>query len=266
MPVCRVERTGDYTTMSNHHLRNMEISLKAKGLLSVMLSLPDNWDYTIKGLSIINKEGLDSIRSTIHELELAGYVERHRIRDAQGRYRTAEYIIREKPISPMSGNPTLDSSVQVVPTQDNSTQISKEEIIKDKSKTDLSMTHSFFRAQGVEGMNGNEVRNRIKRQIEYECMAERYDKRKLDELVEIMLDVAMSQGSTIRIGKNQEFPREYVQERFSRINALHIERVMDGISDNLVPVRSTKAYLMAVLFNSISTIEHYYSIQAKTEF
>ena len=128
------------------------------------------------------------------------------------------------------------------------------------------MTHSFFRAQGAEGMNGNEVRNRIKRQIEYECMAERYDKRKLDELVEIMLDVAMSQGNTIRIGKDQEFPREHVQERFSRINALHIERVMDGISDNLVPVRSTKAYLMAVLFNSVSTIEHYYSIQANTEF
>ena len=115
MAVCRVERTGDYTTMSNHHLRNMEISLKAKGLLSVMLSLPDNWDYTIKGLSIINKEGLDSIRSTIHELELAGYVERQRIRDAKGRFRTAEYIIREKPVSPMSGNPTLVVSAQEIP-------------------------------------------------------------------------------------------------------------------------------------------------------
>ena len=119
--------------MSNHHLRNMEISLKAKGLLSVMLSLPDNWDYTIKGLSIINKEGLDSIRSTIHELELAGYVERKRTRDLRGRFHTSEYIIREKPVSPVSGNPTLDVPTQVPPMSGNPTQISKEVIKKDKS-------------------------------------------------------------------------------------------------------------------------------------
>ena len=266
MAVCRVERTGDYTTMSNHHLRNMEISLKAKGLLSVMLSLPDNWDYTIKGLSIINKEGLDSIRSTIHELELAGYVERQRIRDAKGRFRTAEYIIREKPISPMSGNPTLDVSAQEIPTQNNPTQISKEEIIKDKSITDLSITHSFFQTQNAEGMNVDNERNRIKSQIEYDCMAERYSIRQLDELVEIMLEVALNRSQTIRIGRDQEYPTEYVQERFSKITASHIERIMDGISDNQVEVCNTKAYLLAVLFNSVSTIDHYYTIQANVDY
>ena len=248
--------------MSNHHLRNMEISLKAKGLLSVMLSLPDNWDYTIKGLSIINKEGLDSIRSTIHELELAGYVERKRTRDLRGRFHTSEYIIREKPVSPVSENPTLDVPTQVPPMSGNPTQISKEVIKKDKSITDLSITHSFFQAQSAEGTNGDDERNRIKSQIEYDCMAERYSRRQLDELVEIMLEVALNRSQTIRIGRDQEYPREYVQERFSKINASHIERVMDGIEDNQTPVKSTKAYLLAVLFNSVSTIDHYYTIQA----
>ena len=248
--------------MSNHHLRNMEISLKAKGLLSVMLSLPDNWDYTIKGLSIINKEGLDSIRSTIHELELAGYVERKRTRDLRGRFHTSEYIIREKPVSPVSGNPTLDIPTQVPPMSGNPTQISKEVRRKDQSITDLSITHSFFQAQSAEGMNGDEERNRIKSQIEYDCMVQRYSKRQLDELVEIMLEVALNRSQTIRIGRDQEYPREYVQERFSKINASHIERVMDGIEDNQTPVKSTKAYLLAVLFNSVSTIDHYYTIQA----
>ena len=252
--------------MSNHHLRNIEISLKAKGLLSVMLSLPDNWDYTIRGLSIINKEGLDSIRSTIHELELAGYVERKRIRDNQGRFRTAEYIIREKPVSPVSGNPTLAVSTQMFSTQGNPTQISKEEIIKDKSITDLSITHSFFQARPEEGMNGDEERERIKKQIEYDCMVQRYSRRQMDELLEIMLEVALNRSRTIRIGRDQEYPSEYVQERFSRINASHIERVMDGISDNQVPVHNTKAYLLAVLFNSVSTLDHYYTIQANTDF
>ena len=252
--------------MSNHHLRNMEISLKAKGLLSVMLSLPDNWDYTIKGLSIINKEGLDSIRSTIHELELAGYVERKRTRDLRGRFHTSEYIIREKPVSPVSGNPTLDIPTQVPPMSGNPTQISKEVRRKDQSITDLSITHSFFQAQSAEGMNGDEERNRIKSQIEYDCMVQRYSKRQLDELVEIMLEVALNRSQTIRIGRDQEYPREYVQERFSKINASHIERVMDGIEDNQTPVKSTKSYLLAVLFNSVSTIDHYYTIQANADY
>lgn len=252
--------------MSNHHLRNMEISLKAKGLLSVMLSLPDNWDYTIKGLSIINKEGLDSIRSTIHELELAGYVERKRTRDLRGRFHTSEYIIREKPVSPVSENPTLDVPTQVPPMSGNPTQISKEVIKKDKSITDLSITHSFFQAQSAEGTNGDDERNRIKSQIEYDCMAERYSRRQLDELVEIMLEVALNRSQTIRIGRDQEYPREYVQERFSKINASHIERVMDGIEDNQTSVKSTKSYLLAVLFNSVSTIDHYYTIQANADY
>ena len=252
--------------MSNHHLRNMEISLKAKGLLSVMLSLPDNWDYTIKGLSIINKEGLDSIRSTIHELEVAGYVERKRTRDPRGRFHTSEYIIREKPVSPVSENPTLDVPTQVPPMSGNPTQISKEVIKKDKSITDLSITHSFFQAQSAEGMNGDDERNRIKSQIEYDCMAERYSRRQLDELVEIMLEVALNRSQTIRIGRDQEYPREYVQERFSKINASHIERVMEGIEDNQTPVKSTKAYLLAVLFNSVSTLDHYYTIQANADY
>ena len=252
--------------MSNHHLRNMEISLKAKGLLSVMLSLPDNWDYTIKGLSIINKEGLDSIRSTIHELELAGYVERKRTRDLRGRFHTSEYIIREKPVSPVSGNPTLDIPTQVIPMSGNPMQISKEVIKKDKSITDRSITHSFFQAQSAEGMNGDDERNRIKSQIEYDCMAERYSRRQLDELVEIMLEVALNRSQTIRIGRDQEYPKEYVQERFLKINASHIERVMDGIEDNQTPVKSTKSYLLAVLFNSVSTIDHYYTIQANADY
>ena len=73
MAVFRVERNKGYTVMSNHHLRNKELSLKAKGLLSQMLSLPEDWDYTLKGLSLINREKIDAIREAIKELERAGY-------------------------------------------------------------------------------------------------------------------------------------------------------------------------------------------------
>ena len=271
MAVCRVERTGDYTTMSNHHLRNKNISLKAKGLLSLMLSLPEEWDYTIRGLAYISLEGVDAIRVAIKELEKAGYVDRKRIRDAKGRLRTTEYIIRERPLSPkldfpILDNPTLEKPMLEEPAQENPTQLITKEINTNKSITDPSITHSFFQTQNAEGMNVDNERSRIKSQIEYACMSERYSKRQLDELVEIMLEVALNRSQTIRIGRDQEYPREYVQERFSKINASHIERVMEGIEDNQTPVKSTKAYLLAVLFNSVSTIDHYYTIQANADY
>ena len=74
MAVFRIEKTRDYTVMANHHLRNTALSLKAKGLLSLMLSLPEDWDYTTKGLARICRDGVDSICATVRELEDAGYI------------------------------------------------------------------------------------------------------------------------------------------------------------------------------------------------
>ena len=69
MAVFRVEKTKDFTLMSNHHLKNRKLTLKAKGLLSLMLSLPDSWDYTLKGLASICSEGIDAVRTAVKELE-----------------------------------------------------------------------------------------------------------------------------------------------------------------------------------------------------
>ena len=109
MAVFRVERTTGYTVMSNHHLRNKNLSLKAKGLLSQMLSLPEDWDFTLAGLSYINWEKIDAIREGIHELEKAGYVVRTRERDDKGRLCGADYIIYEQPQQPESDFPVLEN-------------------------------------------------------------------------------------------------------------------------------------------------------------
>ena len=101
----------------------------------------------------------------------------------------------------------------------------------------------------------------IRAQIEYEIMVQRYRRDQLDELVEIMLEVALNRSPTIRIGRDAEYPTYFVQERFRKINALHIEKVMDGIAENRTRVYNTKAYLMAALFNSVSTIEHHFTMQ-----
>ena len=172
MAVFRVERNTGYTVMSNHHLRNKELSLKAKGLLSQMLSLPEDWDYTLAGLSHINREKIDAIREAVKELEKAGYIVRSRERDEKGRLRGADYVIYEQPQprepeaatsggqppildlptlenptldlptleNPTLDNPTLEKPTQEKPTLENPTQLNKDILSKEQSITDLSST------------------------------------------------------------------------------------------------------------------------------
>ena len=125
LAVFRVEKTRDYTVMANHHLRNTELSLKAKGLLSLMLSLPEDWDYTTKGLACICKDGIDSINTTVRELEANGYIIRRRLRNEKGQLTTTEYTIFEKPqtidnslSSPKVENPILDNPMLGKPIQE----------------------------------------------------------------------------------------------------------------------------------------------------
>ena len=110
MAVFRIERTRDYTVMSNHHLRNHQLSLKAKGLLSMMLSLPDDWNYTTRGLAKICKEGVDAIGGALRELESAGYIVRHQLRDRQGRISDTEYVIYEQPQPRQPETPQPDTA------------------------------------------------------------------------------------------------------------------------------------------------------------
>ena len=117
MSVFRVEKNKGYTVMSNHHLRNHTLSLKAKGLLSQMLSLPDDWDYTLQGLAQINKESIDAIREAVRELERAGYIKRSRERDERGCLRGTVYTIYEQP----HAEPTPEEPTQEKPALDNPT-------------------------------------------------------------------------------------------------------------------------------------------------
>ena len=312
MAVFRIEKTRDYTVMANFHLRDISLSLKAKGLLSLMLSLPENWDYTTKGLAQICKDGVDSICATLKELEKAGYIQRRRVRNEMGRLTDLEYTILEKPIvpapaeespdpkqiaqaepqpdfpeqvsphlekpqrenpvvvNPVVVSPDVDSPNQVSPhlaspQLENPAQLNTYTSSKEKLYTDLSNTHSFF-PSAEETCNSGRTERRItsgdiRVQIEYEIMVQRYRRDQLDELVEIMLEVALNRSPTIRIGRDAEYPTYFVQERFRKINALHIEKVIEGIAENRTRVYNTKAYLMAALFNSVSTIEHHYTMQ-----
>ena len=138
MAVFRIERTRDYTVMSNHHLRNANLSLKAKGLLSMMLSLPEDWNYTTRGLAKICKEGVDAIGAALRELEAAGYIVRHKLRDRQGRISDTEYVIYEQP---QLRKPDTDSPDTENPYMDKPDTEKPAELNIEKSNTEKSITY-----------------------------------------------------------------------------------------------------------------------------
>ena len=139
--VFRVERNRGYTVMSNHHLRNKELTLKAKGLLSQMLSLPEDWDYALAGLSHINRESIDAIRTAVWELEKAGYITRRQGRDEKGKMTAIEYTIYEQPQPPLSDNPALENptmdvyadNANIIPEEIPELLFYMEEVMPDKS-------------------------------------------------------------------------------------------------------------------------------------
>ncbi|WP_368270080.1 DUF6017 domain-containing protein [Enterocloster clostridioformis] len=279
--------------MSNHHLRNKELSLKAKGLLSQMLSLPEDWDYTLSGLSFINRESIDAIRTAVWELEKAGYITRRQGRDEKGKMTAIEYTIYEQPQpppeleKPILENPTADNPVLENPTTDNPTLENPTQLNKDIQKTDLSKkeksnidlsnTHSIPILSPNPSPLGQDAaepeRKRkeaadaysvyeeiIKDNIEYDHLVaySRVDKDLLDEIVSLILETVCTKRKTIRIA-GDDHPAELVKAKFMKLNSSHIEFVFDCMKENTTKIRNIKQYLKAVLFNAPNTIDSYYT-------
>ena len=295
MAVFRVERNKGYTVMSNHHLRNKELSLKAKGLLSQMLSLPEDWDYTLAGLSFIKREKIDAIREAVKELERAGYIVRSRERDEKGRLRGTDYVIFEQPQTPPVSdlptlenptldNPTLEKPTQEKPTLENPTQLNKDIQRtnlpkKEKSNTDLSSTHSIpihslnplpygedETAQPPERKRTERndayrvYEEIIKDNIAYDILLQdrSLDRDRLNEIVDLMLETVCTARKKIRIA-GDDYPAELVKSKFMKLNSEHIRFVLDCMQENTTKIRNIKQYLKAVLFNAPSTIDSYYT-------
>ena len=284
MAVFRIEKTRDYTVMSNHHLRNTNLSLKAKGLLSLMLSLPDGWDYTTRGLACICKDGVDSICAGVRELEEQGYVIRERVRNSNGQLGAIEYTILEQPRppqpkqekpereNPVQAFPVLDSPVLEEPEQENPAQLNTKKSSKETSKTDLSSTEGSNPIQpnpptpaearmGTDRMGARECyREVILDNIEYSYLVQdsHIDREQLDEIVDLIVDTVCSSRKVIRIA-GDDYPAEAVKSRFMKLDSSHVQYVMDCMKDNTTYVRNIKKYLLAALYNAPTTINSYYS-------
>ena len=282
MAVFRIERTRDYTVMSNHHLRDKALSLKSKGLLSMMLSLPEDWNYTTRGLAKICKEGVDAIGGALRELESAGYIVRHQLRDRQGRISDTEYVIYEQPqpkapdtpqpdtASPDTENPYLADPDTEKPAELNIEKSKTQKQITDVPSTDSIPFRGFAAARpperkGRDAMSVEEMqsyRDLVLENIEYDHLCREFAtyREDLDEIVELIVETVCARRKTTRIA-GADFPHEVVRSRFLKLDSSHIEFVMECLHNNTTEVRNIKQYLLTVLFNAPTTISNHYTAQ-----
>ena len=282
MAVFRIERTRDYTVMRNHHLRDKALSLKSKGLLSMMLSLPEDWNYTTRGLAKICKEGVDAIGGALRELESAGYIVRHQLRDRQGRISDTEYVIYEQPqpkapdtsqpdtASPDTENPYLDKPDTEKPAELNIEKSNTQKSITQRARTDSIPFREPAAARPPERKGRDAIslaemesyRDLILENIEYDYLCREFStyREDLDEIVELIVETVCARRKTTRIA-GADFPHEVVRSRFLKLDSSHIEFVMECLHNNSTEIRNMKQYLLTVLFNAPTTMSNHYTAQ-----
>ena len=272
MGVFRVNKNRNYTVMSNVHLRDKALPLKAKGLLSLMLSLPEDWDYSMRGLAKLSADGLDSTRAAVKALERSGYVVRRQLYDARGRFSNNEYTVFEIPQPsspssdlPLTGKPSTEKPSSDAPLSEKPSQINTEQVITQERNTDLN-NYQSINLDGMDRMDERErYREIIEENIEYEIMKDRPDGDRLGEIVEIMLDAVCSTAPTIRIN-GEDMPQQVVKSRFLKLDSSHIEYVFHAMKECPSDIRNIRAYLLTTLYNALATMDNFYSAKVNHDF
>lgn len=290
MPVMRVQKNSNYTVMANHHLRDTRLSLKAKGLLSVMLSLPENWDYTLAGLAHISKEGVDAIRAAVNELVHTGYIIRCRRRNNAGQLSDTEYLIYEfpqdkesektcnatplepptvsPPDSPLLENPILDNPTLDYPTQENPilgkpTRINKE--IKNNDISNPYQSNNHLSIPDIDQqLTTDALVQQIKERIDYWDLIERNDKDEIDDILSIMVEIMSAQCNHFKIS-GKKYPTDLVRQRYNQINSSIVEYVLECLHKCGSNIRNIKQYLITTLFNAPATCESYYGAAVRRD-
>ena len=274
MAVYRVNKNRSYTVMANYHLRDKNLSLKAVGLLSKMLSFNDGWQFSTKGLSAICKEGPDAVLAALRELEDHGYLVRHRQRDSKGRMSNTVFEIYEQPqpVSPHGEkphmeNPDVDNPHMENPHGENPAQLNTNQVITNQRNNNLN-NYQSINLDGMDRMDEREqYRELIRDNLEIDIRSQdrHYDLDRVNEIVEIMLDAVCSASPTIRIN-GEDMPQPVVKSRFLKLDSGHIDYVLQAMNDCPSDIRNIRAYLLTALYNASLTIDNYYSARVNYDF
>lgn len=297
MPVCKVDKRNGFTIMSNGLLRDKRISMKSRGLLAYILSLPEDWDYTIAGLSSASGMGKKALASGLTELEQAGYLERHMLRAEDGTFLDVEYLFHEEPKAPLNASadafPAESAPEGELIGRDQPQLMQKKSDLPSTAKHDKSKGSSqkskescgFYpfphfrqtdngetvlykdnnKEQRTDKRNLSICRAEIKEQIGYETLAEQYGRDRVDGVIDLITEIYTASRQSMTIGRNQ-FQTALVQARFAKLSREHIEYVFDCIDAQKQRIHNMKAYLMAALFNAPAVMEEDFNNRVRVDY
>jgi len=271
-------KTQGFTIISNELLFNKNLSCKATTLMAMMIALPPTWDLTLKGLATLKKDGIDSVRTGIKELEKAGYISRNTVRNERGQISKMEYTVYESldlnphhndinpkepeldfPITGKTKNlPELDFPHVVNPNVENPTQLKTKYI--NNYNNNISINQDTYRCEemdSIDKIDKQEIVEKIKKQVNYPQLIEEHeqDRGMINSIVEILADTEASCAETMRIAKEDK-PLSEIKARFAQLTNEHIAYVLECISQSRKP-RNIKSYLLTALYNAPATMGAY---------
>ena len=299
--VFRVFKTEKFSVISNYHLFDKRLTHKATNLLTTMLALSPVWDYTLKGLASLKKDGIDGVRSGIRELEKLGYLTRRQLRNEKGQLAHNEYLVYETPELnpnfakseencqelPSLENPITDKKINSPslenPSTENPTQLNTKllntkyinQSYQDNNNININNTYRCDEMDSIDKIDRKEIKAELKKQLSYEKLISRnetYEKlisrnetdqkqKQINSIINILADVMSSRSQNIRIGGENK-PLEEVIQRFKQLTDKHIAYVLECLNKNADKPRNIRAYLLTSLFNAPSTIDCYYARDA----
>lgn len=287
--VFRVFKTEKFSVISNYHLFDKRLTHKATNLLTTMLALSPVWDYTLKGLASLKKDGIDGVRSGIRELEKLGYLTRRQLRNEKGQLAHNEYLVYETPELnpnfakseencqelPSLENPITDKKINSPslenPSTENPTQLNTKllntkyinQSYQDNNNININNTYRCDEMDSIDKIDRKEIKAELKKQLSYENLISRNeaDKKQINSIINILADVMSSRSQSIRIGGENK-PLEEVIQRFKQLTDKHIAYVLECLNKNANKPRNIRAYLLTSLFNAPSTMDCYYARDA----
>lgn len=270
MTVYRAEKTKNYTVMSILHLRDKRLSLKAKGIMSIMLSNSDDWTYSEKGLAKGSKDNVDAVKTALQELEKTGYLVRRMVRDKKGRYKNAEYVIKEKPIYipeelkkwvdelpemcvdiPIGKKPITENPLTAKPITEKHVESNINVCNKRSKKSSIYQSKKKI----------EEVREQIKEAIDYDILAEEYEPGYLDLIVKVMTETLLASKPYIIIS-GEECDTEIVKEAMIKIGSEHIRYVLANVQAVAPDVKNIDGYIRTCLYNAATAMDMHYKLKA----
>lgn len=267
MAILKNKTQGNYTIVSNGILKNQSLSLKDRGLIITLLSLPDNWAFTINGLSKIIPDGKDSIKNSLKHLEELGYVSKTQSRGEFGKYGNIVIEVHETPILPIVENPLTENPLTGKPVPENLSQYNNNKYNTNKSIIHQSI-HPSINNQNVDGLvdmdeseNYIYLKNLIKKNIEYDILSDQFkdltDKDILDQIVDLITEICSFAKKDILINGNH-MPSALVKTKFLKLDSSNIQYVMEELKKGTSKIKNPHSYLISMLYNAQNTQNVHY--------